>query len=92
MRQNATTGAPVRSDPKLGNACAWRPSLERGDRQQLGRGDHALAAAAVDAHLKHLWISLRRLALRGTHHGVNVGPGCIQRASAVTRNDFVRAN
>ena len=25
MRQNATTGAPVRSEPKLGNACAWRP-------------------------------------------------------------------
>src|SRR5450756_3014827 len=26
MRQNATTGAPVRSEPKLGKACAWRPS------------------------------------------------------------------
>ena len=26
MRQNATTGAPVRSEPKVGNACAWRPS------------------------------------------------------------------
>src|SRR3954451_780539 len=25
-RRNAITGAPVRSDPKLGNACAWRPS------------------------------------------------------------------
>src|SRR6186713_1572693 len=25
MRQKATTGAPVRSEPKLGNACAWRP-------------------------------------------------------------------
>ena len=24
--QKATTGAPVRSDPKLGNACAYRPS------------------------------------------------------------------
>ena len=26
MRQNAITGAPMRSEPKLGNACAWRPS------------------------------------------------------------------
>ena len=26
MRQNETTGAPLRSDPKLGNACAYRPS------------------------------------------------------------------
>jgi hypothetical protein len=27
MRQNAITGAPMRSEPKLGNACAWRPSM-----------------------------------------------------------------
>ncbi len=27
MRQKATTGAPMRSDPKLGNACACRPSM-----------------------------------------------------------------
>ena len=26
MRQNDTTGAPMRSEPKLGNACACRPS------------------------------------------------------------------
>ena len=26
IRQNDTTGAPLRSEPKLGNACAWRPS------------------------------------------------------------------
>ncbi len=26
MRQKETTGAPVRSEPKLGKACAWRPS------------------------------------------------------------------
>ena len=26
MRQNATTGAPMRSEPKLGNACACLPS------------------------------------------------------------------
>ncbi len=26
IRQNDTTGAPVRSEPKLGNACACRPS------------------------------------------------------------------
>src|SRR5215208_580433 len=25
-RQKATTGAPIRSEPKLGKACAWRPS------------------------------------------------------------------
>ena len=53
MRQNATTGAPVRSDPKLGKACAWRPSQEGGEREQLGRRDDALAAAAVDADLEH---------------------------------------
>ena len=28
MRQNAITGAPVRSDPNTGNAWAWRPSLK----------------------------------------------------------------
>jgi hypothetical protein len=26
MRQKATTGAPVRAEPKLGNACACLPS------------------------------------------------------------------
>ena len=26
IRQNATTGAPVRSEPNVGNACASRPS------------------------------------------------------------------
>ena len=26
IRAKATTGAPVRSEPKLGKACAWRPS------------------------------------------------------------------
>ena len=26
---------------------------EGGDREHLGRGDHALAAAPVDAHLEH---------------------------------------
>src|SRR4029453_15918922 len=30
MRQNATTGAPVRSEPKLGKAWAQRPSLNAG--------------------------------------------------------------
>ena len=28
MRQNETTGAPVRSEPKLGNACAYLPSAK----------------------------------------------------------------
>ena len=28
IRQNATTGAPVRSEPKLGNACACQPSAK----------------------------------------------------------------
>lgn len=27
MRQYEITGAPIRSEPKLGNACAYRPSL-----------------------------------------------------------------
>ena len=53
MRQNATTGAPVRSEPKLGNACACAALDERRDREQLGGGDDALTAAAVDAYLEH---------------------------------------
>ena len=28
MRQKDTTGAPVRSEPKLGNACACFPSMK----------------------------------------------------------------
>ena len=28
IRQNDTTGAPIRSEPKLGNACAYRPSVK----------------------------------------------------------------
>ena len=27
MRQKETTGAPVRSEPKVGKAWAWRPSM-----------------------------------------------------------------
>lgn len=53
MRQNETTGAPVRSDPKLGNACAWRPLVAGSDGKQLGRADDPLAAAPVDADLEH---------------------------------------
>ena len=52
-RQNATTGAPVRSDPKLGKACACRPSRNAASDEQLGGGDDALPAPPVDAHLEH---------------------------------------
>jgi hypothetical protein len=57
MRQKATTGAPVRSEPKLGKACACRPCSKAATDKQLGGGDHALAAAAVNADLQHLLVS-----------------------------------
>ena len=36
IRQNATTGAPVRSEPNVGNACASRPLAERRDGEEPG--------------------------------------------------------
>ena len=51
-RQKAITGVPMRSEPKLGNACAWRPSRNAADRKHLGPGDDALAAAAMDTDLE----------------------------------------
>jgi hypothetical protein len=51
MRQNATTGAPVRSEPKLGKAWAHRPSRKPAT-EQLRRRDDTLAAPPVDAYLK----------------------------------------
>ena len=53
MRQNATTGAPVRSDPKVGNACDVPALAEGRDREELGRRDDALPAPTVDTHLEH---------------------------------------
>ena len=44
---------------------------ERGDREHLGGGHDALAAAAVNAHLEHL----RSIAHRGPFV-IRVGPGC----------------
>jgi hypothetical protein len=52
MRQNATTGAPVRSDPKLGKP-ARAPAQKGGDGQHLRAGHHALASASMNAYLKH---------------------------------------
>src|SRR2546430_10007664 len=46
-------GAPVRSEPKVGDASAWRPLVEGGDREKLGGSDDTLATAAVDADLEH---------------------------------------
>ena len=43
----------MRSDPKLGNAWAWRPSRKRGDREDLGCGHYALPAASMDTNLEH---------------------------------------
>jgi len=60
IRQNETTGAPVRSEPKLVAAL-----VERGDRQHLGCGDDALAAAAVDSNLEHAIQSQPRGGWRG---------------------------
>ena len=53
MRQKAITGAPVRSEPKTGKAWACRPSSKAATDEQLGGGDDALPAAAVEAHLEH---------------------------------------
>ena len=50
-RQNAATGAPVRSEPKLGIACATRPLSKCRGRQQLGRGHDTLTTAAVEPDL-----------------------------------------
>ena len=46
MRQNETTGAPVRSEPKLGNACACRPSRNAAELLSVAaflEGRHAQA-------------------------------------------------
>ena len=53
MRQKETTGAPMRSEPKLGNACACLAFQESGDGQHFGCGDHALPSATMYADLKH---------------------------------------
>ena len=53
MRQKATTGAPVRSEPKLGEGLGMPSLVEGGDREQLGRGDYTLPAASVEANLQH---------------------------------------
>lgn len=49
IRQNATTGSPVRSEPKLGNACAWRPSTNVAIESTSAAVTTLLAAALVDA-------------------------------------------
>ena len=51
-RQYATTGAPVRSEPKLGNDCVLT-LFESSERQQVRSGDDALAAPAVQSHFEH---------------------------------------
>ena len=53
MRQNATTGAPVRSEPKLGERLRVPSLVERRHREHLGGRDRSLATPAVDPHLEH---------------------------------------
>ena len=53
MRQKATTGAPVRSEPKRREGLGVPALDERGDREQLGGRHDALAAAPVDPYLEH---------------------------------------
>lgn len=53
MRQNATTGAPVRSEPKLGKACR-EPAVPEGSHREDLRGcHHTLAPSTVDPDLEH---------------------------------------
>jgi hypothetical protein len=52
MRQKATTGAPVRSDPKLGNAWACAPSRNAAT-ESSSAAVTTPAAAAVDANLEY---------------------------------------
>ena len=53
MRQKETTGAPVRSDPKVGNACAWRPSRNAATDSSSAAVTTPWPAAAVDANFEH---------------------------------------
>ena len=83
MRQKAMTGAPMRSEPKLGNACAYRPSMKRGDRQHFGAGYHALTATAVNANLEHR----EPPAARCSPAGNGTGSRSKQRANAFSHSD-----
>ncbi len=53
IRQKATTRTPVRSDPKLGNAWAWRPSKKAAVESSSAPRHNALSAATVNSSLKH---------------------------------------
>jgi hypothetical protein len=53
MRQNATTGAPVRSEPKLGNACACRSAQKSRDGEHFSAADHTLPTSSVNTYLEH---------------------------------------
>ncbi len=53
MRQKETTGAPIRSDPKLGKRLRMATFVEGGDRKDLCRRDRALTSPPVDANLEH---------------------------------------
>ncbi len=54
MRQKETTGAPGALGPEARKRLGVPAFEKRRDGEQLGRRDHALAAAPVDANLKHL--------------------------------------
>src|ERR1019366_8742516 len=83
IRQKDTTGAPMRSEPKLGNACAWRPSAKGGHREDLCGGDDALPSTAVDAYLEHAAASPSALG-PGAGQGQRPG-GRLRRGDAARR-------
>ena len=53
IRQNEVTGAPARSEPKVGKAWAVLAVLEGGYREHLRCGDDSLAATSVYPDLEH---------------------------------------
>src|SRR5580692_4312854 len=64
IRQNDITGAPHPFRAEARERLCVPVLAERGRREQLGGGDDALAAAAVESHLEHG--SLRVLSYRRT--------------------------
>jgi len=53
MRQNATTGAPMRSEPKLEKSLGMLSFHKGGDRHQFCRGHHSLTTSAMNSYLEH---------------------------------------
>ncbi len=60
IRQNDITGAPIRSEPKLGNACACRPSLNAAEASSFPESPRARRRAQLPYGPKRRDITPRR--------------------------------